>query len=88
MRRRGIENYRLTVALGGNAANFDEPLPCDDSYANALSLYLSSSGDRETRARGDPTQKHRRATGCPKAIVEWRRARGHNIDMLVGTRQE
>ena len=38
MRSRGIENYRLTVALGGNAANFDEPLPYDDTYANALSL--------------------------------------------------
>ena len=52
VRSRGIENYRLTVALGGNAANFDEPLPYDDSYANALSLYSISSGDRGTRTRG------------------------------------
>ena len=70
MRLRGIENCRLTVALGGNAANFDEPLPYDDSYAKALSLYLSSSG-----RQGDARAWHRIAPRYDSLLGVGRSAR-------------
>ena len=45
VRRRGVARYDSTVALSGNAVNFEPPLGYDDSYAYSLKPLMISSGE-------------------------------------------